>query len=270
MIKLYVSDVDGTLVKDGSTECDPEYIRLIAKLKEQGVMFVPSSGRQYCSLHHMFLPMSDEMTFISESGSVLWKDGKPKVMGAIPPEWIQEIAEDVRRIPGADLMISGPVVSYVPQKDSEMHRWLTGGYGYDIRVVEDWVFPKENNYCKAAIYHREIDKLVGTPFYEKWSKRLHLCFAGVMWLDCILPGVSKGDTLKNLQISLGISREETVVFGDNQNDVEMMRCATRSFAVSTARDEVKREATDVIPSWNENGVLQTIRRLAKEDGLEVE
>ena len=50
MIKLVASDVDGTLVPDGTFEIDPEIYDVIKKLKEKGITFVAASGRQYASL----------------------------------------------------------------------------------------------------------------------------------------------------------------------------------------------------------------------------
>ena len=47
MIKLVASDVDGTLVPDGTFEINPEIYDVIKKLKEKGITFAAASGRQY-------------------------------------------------------------------------------------------------------------------------------------------------------------------------------------------------------------------------------
>ena len=39
MIKLIVSDVDGTLVEDGSADINPELFEVILKLREKGIQF---------------------------------------------------------------------------------------------------------------------------------------------------------------------------------------------------------------------------------------
>ena len=49
MIKLIATDVDGTLVKDGTMTINPEYMTVIRKLTEMGITFVVCSGRQYDS-----------------------------------------------------------------------------------------------------------------------------------------------------------------------------------------------------------------------------
>ena len=37
MIKLIVSDIDGTLVPEGNTDLNPEYLEVIKKLTEKGI-----------------------------------------------------------------------------------------------------------------------------------------------------------------------------------------------------------------------------------------
>ncbi len=54
MIKLIVSDVDGTLVKDGTLEINPEYMDVIKKLREKEIYFAVCSGRQYSSESQLF------------------------------------------------------------------------------------------------------------------------------------------------------------------------------------------------------------------------
>ena len=57
MIKLIVTDIDGTLVKDGTLDINPEYMDVIKKLTEKGIHFVACSGRQYCSERQLFVPV---------------------------------------------------------------------------------------------------------------------------------------------------------------------------------------------------------------------
>ena len=49
MIKLIASDIDGTLVKDGTLAIDREYMEVIRRLINKGIVFVACSGRQYRS-----------------------------------------------------------------------------------------------------------------------------------------------------------------------------------------------------------------------------
>ena len=54
MIKLIVSDVDGTLVEDGSGGVNPELFDVILKLREKGIQFAIASGRPWASVEGAF------------------------------------------------------------------------------------------------------------------------------------------------------------------------------------------------------------------------
>ena len=47
MIKLIASDIDGTLVADGSSQINPEIYTEILRLRSKGIQFAAASGRQY-------------------------------------------------------------------------------------------------------------------------------------------------------------------------------------------------------------------------------
>ena len=55
MIKLIASDIDGTLVHDGTHELNPELCDVILQLKEKGIQFAAASGRPV-SYTHLTLP----------------------------------------------------------------------------------------------------------------------------------------------------------------------------------------------------------------------
>ena len=54
MIKLVVSDIDGTLLKEGTDQINPEMFDAIRQMRERGILFAASSGRQYASMRHVF------------------------------------------------------------------------------------------------------------------------------------------------------------------------------------------------------------------------
>ena len=63
-----------------------------------------------------------------------------------------------------------------------------------------------------------------------------------------------------LQNKLNILPEETMAFGDNENDVEMFAVSKYSIAVSNARKEVRDAAFYVTKSNDEAGVLNILKK----------
>ena len=80
-------------------------------------------------------------------------------------------------------------------------------------------------------------------------------------MDCMAVGVNKGEAVKLLQESLNIKPEETMVFGDQLNDLEMMKQAYYSFAVGNARPEVKKAARFQTDTNVRDGVLKILKLL---------
>ena len=57
MIKLIASDLDGTLLKEGTMDINPEIYDIIRKLKAKGIVFAAVSGREYDSIERVFAPV---------------------------------------------------------------------------------------------------------------------------------------------------------------------------------------------------------------------
>lgn len=75
MIKLIVSDMDGTLLND-EKQIDKRIYDLLPKMREEGIRFVVASGRQYPSLARDFQEHLPEITVIAENGCLCgagWK-----------------------------------------------------------------------------------------------------------------------------------------------------------------------------------------------------
>ena len=45
MVKLIMTDIDGTLIPDGTMDINPEYFEVIEKLVEKGIIFVCPDGK---------------------------------------------------------------------------------------------------------------------------------------------------------------------------------------------------------------------------------
>ena len=79
MIKLIASDLDGTLLRNGAQEINPEIFDLILRLKEKDIHFAAASGRQLYSQRCLFAPVKDEISYIAENGSLCICQGKGNI-----------------------------------------------------------------------------------------------------------------------------------------------------------------------------------------------
>lgn len=66
---------------------------------------------------------------------------------------------------------------------------------------------------------------------EMFSSDIKVVTSGNLWVDFICPTANKGSALKNLLDHLHIDAKDCVVFGDQYNDVEMLKTAGTSYAM---------------------------------------
>lgn len=262
MVKLIASDIDGTLVPDGSDKINPDIFRVIEQLKHQGIYFAAASGRQWKSIERLFWPIRDQIFYIAENGAYVGARGRELFTAPMKQKEVREIIRDVRNIPDCDLMLSGKDVIYIESKNQVFIDYLILGYHNEVKQVENLELV-EDTIVKVSIYHQgyQAFQAAGSVMVPKWGSKLKVVTAGREWLDIMERQVNKGAALREIQESLGISVDETMAFGDNLNDLELLERAKYSYAIGNAREEVKKTANYVADTNVNDGVLKVLRTL---------
>ena len=256
MIKLIATDIDGTLVADGTLDLNPEYYDVIKELKRRGTIVLAASGRQRASIEKVFTPVLDDISFISENGTCIYSKDYQYV-DVIDPEIVRTYIEEARQFPGCEIAINKDNMTYM--ENIGVYQHLVGDYGYQGELIDD-VLENPEGVCKMSIFHHNCaEDVVGEEFIERWGEKMNVVVSGKCWVDCANKGANKGSALRHFQEEYGIVPDETLAFGDNLNDIEMLKRASHSFAVENAREEVKEAANFVAPSYKEDGVLQVLK-----------
>ena len=260
MIKLVASDVDGTLVPDGTFEINPEIYDVIKKLKEKGITFVAASGRQYASLKKLFAPVADRILYIPDNGGfVRGSKGETWLKRPMEKDLIRAIVEDAEKLPDVELLLCGRDYAYVGSEDGRLYNWMREAYRYEIKAVPDLTDINDDIVKISVVPPAFAERIVKDWFYDKWKDTILLAPAGVYWVDCSEPSINKGSALQFLLDKYEIKPDEVMVFGDNINDLGMLACAKESYAIGSARDEVKQAAAHVADTMRNQGVIKVLK-----------
>ncbi len=259
MIKMVVSDIDGTLLPDGTDRINPEIYEIIRELKKKDIIFAAASGRQYASMRYVFAPVADDIIFIAENGSIVMCRERTMFSSLMDETLARELVEYLRGWEGGHVMLSTPEAIWVETEDPDYLSLLRDSYHNDIRVVDD-LMPFCSRTNKISLYYTGggID-VAAAQIREKFGDRLNIAVAGDIWVDCMNRSVDKGSALAKIQELMRIRAEETMAFGDNCNDIGMIVRAGEGYAVENAHPQLKEAAKHVAPSYKEDGVLQVIR-----------
>lgn len=238
MVKLVISDLDGTLLLNGSQELPEGVCDLILRLKEKGILFVAASGRQYANLRRLFEPVKDEIGYICENGCLVFYKGKRLYKAQMDWQTGQKILEEIMKTADVEALLSGENTSYIqPKKDSYRYH-LEHVVKNNVTVVED-IRATEEPYFKISVYEETGILKQADRWKKKFGEKVTVVTSGNEWLDMMPYEVNKGKALKILLEFLGIEAKDCMAFGDNYNDIEMLQMAGISYAMDTAQPEVK-------------------------------
>lgn len=256
-IKLIASDLDGTLL-NSSGELNAEFFPLFEQLEQKGVRFAIATGRQYYNVVKNFQPVADRLFCIAENGTYVMHRGEELLVNDIPLDEIRQMIEHGRKLNNICMVLCGKRSAYMEPTDTifagEAHK-----YYQRLALVDDLMDVADDQFLKLAICDPQGASSYSLSHFQPWSATHKVTVSGPYWLDVMHKESNKGMALAMLQQHLGVTPEETMVFGDHLNDSEMIRQAYHSYAMENAEEEIRAAARFIAPSNDHNGVIQTIK-----------
>src|SRR5690606_37497816 len=125
---------------------------------------------------------------------------------------------------------------------------------YPTFTVIDSLDEVEEDIIKIALYHDIDSEKDIYPHFRHLEPDNKVKISGKHWVDLSDDLANKGHAIELLQKTYDISSEETLIFGDYNNDIEMLKLATYSFAMENAHENVKQIALYETKSNNDFGV----------------
>jgi Cof subfamily protein (haloacid dehalogenase superfamily) len=257
-IALVVSDVDGTLLTKDKTLTDGAK-RAVRRLKDAGIGFTLTSSRPTIGMGFLIEPLAITLPIGAFNGScIVDPQLKPIEQHLIPPQAVQrcldvlnEFAVDIWLFTSDRWLTRHPDGEYVPNEKRAIRA--------DPTIVEDFA-PYLSSACKivgsssdASLLQRceaEMQKILGAQATAVRSQSYYL--------DITPPGYSTGTFVQTIAKRLDISTAAVATIGDMPNDLAMFAVSGLSIAMGNATDAVKRAATQITTSSDNEGFAGAI------------
>jgi Cof subfamily protein (haloacid dehalogenase superfamily) len=266
-VRMVVTDMDGTLLNSKS-QVSHRFFELFDELAGHGVHFVAASGRQYSSIFEKLQRINERISIVAENGGYV-KSGSQELHSVVlDKQRIHSMIPELRRIPGLYTVLCGKQSAYIESNDRRFTDIL-GEFYTHFKVVNDLHSVDYDEFFKVSLYHFEGSEAHVYRFVRHLESHLNVKISGKNWIDISDPSATKGTALKKLQGQMGISFSETMVFGDFNNDLEMLREGYFSYAMANAHPNVKATARFSTLSNDEQGVEFVLEQLlAAKQGAE--
>ena len=261
--KMVFCDIDGTLI-DSSNRISQGTKQKIQELYHDGIPFILVSARMPSGIFPIQRELEVEAPIVCYSGALILDPyGNP----------IKTVGIDREKAILMDM--------YIKEKESSVccsayryHDWISEN------VHDKWItqeksitssVPTEGKISDLVPQNGQIHKLLcmgEAGEIADLNKGLNENFSGLSiyrskdtYLEIMDGSASKSGAVKFLCKHYDIPVEETVSFGDNFNDVDMLLATGTCFAMGNAPAEVRRQARNVTLDNDHEGVLTGLEQL---------
>ena len=261
-IKVIASDMDGTFLDDKGSYDKERFIQILDAMAACDMHFVVASGNSMSRLKPMFAETFDRLHFVAENGGQVVSYGKLLCQEFMASNDVENLLSyfnyDLLDKPTifngskSAYMLSGTKLHFGKEMITEEEQAAMEASIHRLNRLEDLeddfikitmlLSPDEANQVSQA-FNRDFD---GNPVAVP---------SGFGAIDFIKKGMHKAWGLKQLLNHWDLNEANVMAFGDGDNDIELLRMASHSYAMENASPALLQVADQVAPHHKDRGVL---------------
>ncbi|HCQ5549180.1 TPA: HAD family phosphatase [Clostridioides difficile] len=258
--KLIVTDMDGTLLGNNHKVTD-ENKTALQKVIKNGINVTLATGRAFDSAKCNVDFLKEDMPIIACNGSLIREqNGNIIYSNKIDTTTCLNILDVLDKY---DIYYQcNSIDSMLSKKIEGREDRLSVFLGSETEVIirddlREEIFKKdilkfviieEKNPSILDEIRKELRKVQGIKITSSWPNNI----------EVMNEGVDKGNAVKILAEKMNIDREDIIAFGDNYNDIEMIKFAGLGVAMGNAEELIKQEADYVTDTNQDSGVAKAI------------
>lgn len=250
-IKAIFFDVDGTLVSHQKQQVPQSTRDCLHQLSAKGIKTVIATGRHVSELTDM--PVNDIAFdgYITLNGQLILDETK-HVFASTPIDAgeMEVLAQTfiAKRIPFKFIDENGMYINYVDDtviatQESTMGAIPTVGSYHGEKIYQIVAFVSDRQ-------RQLLESILDECSITSWNQT---------GIDITPKFGGKASGIQKYLDQQGIRREETMAFGDGENDIEMLKFAGIGVAMGNASDTVKEQADYVTAAVDDGGIEQALR-----------
>jgi Cof subfamily protein (haloacid dehalogenase superfamily) len=252
---MVITDLDNTLLRRDKSVSD-HTMSVFGRLRERNILpaFATSrSARASARFRAMITPDVD----ITSGGAIAAMDGKQLFRVAIDIEAATSIIGDLRACDGILQITADTEDYYFASKPFVFSGTDWIDYNYSDSITTDFSEPLPvPDVFKITV--RAVNAEAVSTIVSRYPEVDVLNFTGEDWYQIKSRRAAKQYALAEVCKRLGISMSETAAFGDDRNDIEMLRGCGIGVAVANAIPETKAAADHLCGDCDEDGVAKWI------------
>ncbi|MDX1544827.1 MAG: HAD family hydrolase [Christiangramia sp.] len=267
MFKIIFSDIDGTLL-NAERNISDYTIKTIKKLNGD-IPFILISSRMPAAMRHLQEKMDiSHLPLISYNGGLILVNDEPVSSTEIPIHILEEL-HDFNQELDVHLSLFHNDEWYAPRDDFWTRREINNTKVHpelksNQDVIDKWLKEDKGAHKIMAMGEEEKIDAIRDFLKDNFPNDLHLYRSKPSYLEIAPRSISKLTAVEHLlnnHFKLPLS--QCMAFGDNYNDIEMLKGVGMGIAVGNAKPEVLEVAHMVTTPGKEDGVAKSITEILK-------
>ena len=246
MIRMILTDLDHTLLKqDGSIS--EKTLQVLTACRAKGILFAIATARYWIGAER-YIDLLNPDYEITTDGTLVHSHGQCIYSCAFSASETNAIISSIAQaVPGAEITAAcGKTVYWNSQHISEsekLHKAVYCDYSSPLNM--------RANKIVAELPDESVARRIAT----KTNCKLQ-CYRGEKWYAFMPAESGKTAAIQALAETSQISMEDIVAFGDDLNDIEMLRLCGTGVAVANAIPQVLEAADEITLSNDDDGLAQ--------------
>ncbi|MBA3030230.1 MAG: HAD-IIB family hydrolase [Desulfobacteraceae bacterium] len=278
-IRLIAVDLDGTLLESNESELPEKILSFANKFKNSNIKIIIATGRTLSGAEHLIakLPIKNGTPIILYNGSVIikkkYKYGKDcQILKKYKPIHQEKISnESMIRVVQISSKFRVKVIAYCckwfGEDDFEEHAigWSSVDKPYKeynfmpVKWLE-WSEIDKSISPSAVVIHTLGNTQVMADISKSLKGIADISFThGSTYIEVKPINCNKGEALKIVANILGLTREQILGIGDNDNDAEMLSWSGIGVSVETASEEAKKCSDYVARRGVLDGAIEALK-----------
>lgn len=257
-IKFIALDLDGTIL-DKNYYLSPRVVKALQACRRAGKRVIISTGRVLASARKPLGSLGEVDGFVCSNGADVY-DGAGTLLSETH----------------MDHAVSSSIVKFARARRSHFHAFVGDDWFYEAeRPYTAFYFRRsglEGRKCDFNSMHplrftkclflddHEVLENIRIDLEKEIGPVIQILYSAPIMLELMVSGVTKASGLATCVKKLGGSLDQTIAFGDAENDEDMLLAAGVGVAMGNAPDSLKAKCDAVAPSVDDEGVAVFLER----------
>ena len=259
MIKMFVTDIDGTLLPAGK-EVSVANVAAVHEMIRAGVTVILATGR----MHSAAIPIANQLgvsvPIISYNGALI-KSSSGEILHThyMDSKFVLKLIDFFQERGWHIQSYSGDVL-YVPERNAGVDFYETSIKVKAVDVGWDGLREHSKDVPKLlSVSLNPDDTNVKLSAAEKiFGGQVEITRSAPQFAEFMSLGVSKASAIKIFADKLGIANDEILAIGDSDNDLQMLTSVGLGVAMGNALPSVKAAVKHITDTCERDGFAKAV------------